>query len=158
MLHCHASHGPRTPIFLARVAHGDGKAVEEGHGGQVLGHLTRANQQHAVFGTKGVDELMLVDVQFTGGIAGNQGDQARLEIGASLRQLPSRQHVNQLSQAGRIGIELEQQLEGATTGQTKAVRFIGTDAVFQAHWRAVCDGIGFAVLCNQIVFNAAARY
>ena len=72
MLDCDARHGPCAAVFFSRIAHGDCKAVEEGHGGQVLGHLARANQQHAVFGTKGVDELMFVDVQFAGRITGGE--------------------------------------------------------------------------------------
>ena len=35
------------------------------------------------------------------------------------------------------------------------MRFVGTDAVFQTHGCAVLDGVGFAVLRNQIVFYAA---
>src|SRR5690606_2514232 len=50
----HARHAPAATVFFARVAHGHGKAAEQGHGGQVFGELSCANQQHAVLWTETV--------------------------------------------------------------------------------------------------------
>ena len=46
--------GPCTAVFIPGVTDRDSKAIEQGHGGQVLGQLPSPNQQHSVFGAKGV--------------------------------------------------------------------------------------------------------
>ena len=101
---------------------------------------------------------MIVDLEFAGRVAGFECDSACFKVGTSLCQLAFFKHGNELRQTGCIGVELQQQFKGATTGQAKAVRFVGADAVLQANWRAVGDGIGFAVLRDQVIFNAAPRH
>ena len=55
--HRDAGHAPRAAVFLARIAHRHGEAAEQRHRGEVLGQLAGADQQHAVLGAEGVDQL-----------------------------------------------------------------------------------------------------
>ena len=71
-----ACHRPCTSVLFARVAHRDGKAIEQRHGGQVFCHLACANEQHAVLRAKSVDELRFINLQFAWRIGGSQRDNA----------------------------------------------------------------------------------
>ena len=101
---------------------------------------------------------MFVNVQIAWRIAGFERDEACAQLGTALGELTFFEHGNQFSQACCIGIEFQKQFKCAATGQAKAMGFVGADALFQAHGRTVGDGVGFAVLRNEVVFNAAARH
>ena len=57
----HIRHRPRAAVLFTRVAHGDCKAVEQRHGGQVFGQLACTYEKHAVLGAKGVDEFVVIN-------------------------------------------------------------------------------------------------
>jgi hypothetical protein len=67
-----------------------------------------------------------------------------------------------LLQAGRIGVEFQQQLQRAAAGQAEAVGLVGAHAVTHQLRRAVGNAQvlvqGLGVASDQIVFDAAARY
>ena len=159
---------PGTPVFFARIAHGDGKSVEQSHGGQVLGELTGTDQQHAVLRPEGVHQLHLINAEFGGRIADLHVHAAVDQQGRALHQLALFKRQYQLVQLLGVRVKFQQQLQCAAARQTEAMRFIRCDTVFHPVRRAAGNdrcftgglsaGVSLSETVNQIVFNTTARH
>ena len=170
---CHTGHRPGARVFFPRVTNRHRKAAEQRHGGQVLGELPGADQQHAKFRAEGVDQGLCIQGQVGRGVADCQADRTTLQLHRAAHQLPAGERLHQRGQAGGIGVKFQQQLQGAATGQAKAVGLVGADAVLDQARRPARDvlfasrggsvgwgggwGIGPGEAVDQVVFNAAAR-
>ncbi|MPN60454.1 hypothetical protein SDC9_208182 [bioreactor metagenome] len=85
--HGGCGHAPCAAIFFARIADRDRETVEQRHGCQVLCELARADQQHAVFGAEGADQLRVVEHQFSRRICRGKRDAAIGQTHYALDQL-----------------------------------------------------------------------
>ena len=165
----HAGHRPGAGVLLTRVTHCHRKAAEQRHGGQVLGELASANQEHAEFGAKGVGQGLCVQGQVGRGVADCQADGTTLQLDRAAHQLPAAERLHQCDQAGGIRVKFQQQFQGAAAGQAKAVGLVSADAVLDQARRASRDvlfarrrgrcgaGVSPGEAVDQIIFNAAAR-
>ena len=103
----------------------------------VFGQGPCTNQQHAVAGSQVVGEGVAVKFQRVGVLGSLQGDSARRAVHTALDQRARLQSLQQILQAGGIGVEFQQQLQRAAAGQAEAVSLVGTDAIAHQLRRAV---------------------
>ncbi|MNV60594.1 hypothetical protein D3C71_1530640 [compost metagenome] len=92
--HGRAGDGIHLQIVHARIAHGNRKAVEHGHGGQILGQRAGADQQHAVARAQRIRQLPAVKVQRGGHMRFSERDPSRSKAHLTPHQ-PARRQLGQ---------------------------------------------------------------
>ena len=122
-------HLPAAAVLLAGITNRDGKATKQSHGRQVFRQLPGTYQQHAVLRAETVGQREAIVCERLRLMGSGQGHLPRGHVCAAMHHLSVGEHVHQRFQFSHTGVEFEHKLQGAATGQTKTVRFVGTDTI-----------------------------